>query len=54
MSVVGLDRVAAGELAAVAERLTAAGAKVLWDDALTARRRFYTEDPWGNRIELLS
>ena len=38
----------------LAARLEAAGAKVAWDDALADARRFYTEDPWGNRIELLT
>jgi catechol 2,3-dioxygenase-like lactoylglutathione lyase family enzyme len=41
----GLDR--------LAERLTAAGCEVLWDDAIPGTRRFYTADPWGNRIELV-
>jgi catechol 2,3-dioxygenase-like lactoylglutathione lyase family enzyme len=39
-------------LDALAERLTLAGAPVHWDDAIPGR--FYTEDPWGNRLELLS
>jgi catechol 2,3-dioxygenase-like lactoylglutathione lyase family enzyme len=43
-----------GELDALAARLTAAGAKVVWDETLPGTRRFYTEDPWGNRIELLA
>jgi catechol 2,3-dioxygenase-like lactoylglutathione lyase family enzyme len=47
-------RVAAGELDALAERLSAAGSPVSWDDALAGVRRFYTADPWGNRIELLA
>jgi catechol 2,3-dioxygenase-like lactoylglutathione lyase family enzyme len=47
-------RVAPGTLDALAERLRGAGAKVRWDEALPGARRFYTEDPWGNRIELLS
>lgn len=47
-------RVAAGELDALAERLRDAGEQVLWDDALAGVRRFYSQDPWGNRIELLS
>jgi catechol 2,3-dioxygenase-like lactoylglutathione lyase family enzyme len=38
----------------LAARLKAAGAKVLWDDALDDVRRFYSEDPWGNRIEFLA
>ena len=42
------------ELDAVAGRLAAAGAKVAWDDLLPGVRRFYTEDPWGNRVELLA
>jgi orotate phosphoribosyltransferase len=47
-------RVAPGRLDQMAARLSAAGAPVSWDDALPQYRRFYTEDPWGNRIELLS
>jgi catechol 2,3-dioxygenase-like lactoylglutathione lyase family enzyme len=41
-------------LDAVAQHLSSAGAKVSWDEALPDVRRFYTEDPWGNRIELLA
>ena len=47
-------RVAPGDLDALAKRLAAAGAKVQWDDALPGERRFYSEDPWGNRIELVA
>lgn len=47
-------RVEAAELDALAERLAAAGAPVAWDDALPGERRFYSEDPWGNRIEFLA
>lgn len=47
-------RVRAGSLDGLADRLQAAGAKVVWDDALDDVRRFYSEDPWGNRIELLA
>jgi len=39
-------------LDALAERLVTAGAEITWDDAIPGR--FYTEDPWGNRLELLS
>lgn len=46
--------VAPGELDALAERMQAAGEQVIWDDALADVRRFYSQDPWGNRIELLS
>jgi catechol 2,3-dioxygenase-like lactoylglutathione lyase family enzyme len=38
----------------LADRLTSAGAAVHWDDELPGVRRFYTEDPWGNRIELIA
>lgn len=41
------------DLDAVASRLSAAGRDVRWDDALPGIRRFYTADPWGNRVELL-
>jgi catechol 2,3-dioxygenase-like lactoylglutathione lyase family enzyme len=41
-------------LDALADRLAAAGFPVIWDDTLADARRFYTEDPWGNRIELLA
>jgi catechol 2,3-dioxygenase-like lactoylglutathione lyase family enzyme len=41
-------------LDALAERLGAAGFPVIWDEALADARRFYSEDPWGNRIELLA
>jgi catechol 2,3-dioxygenase-like lactoylglutathione lyase family enzyme len=46
-------RVAAGRLDALAEALVEAGARVRRDDALRGVRRFYTEDPWGNRLELI-
>jgi len=47
-------RVAPDALDRLAERLTRADAKVTWDNALPEARRFYTEDPWGNRVELLA
>jgi catechol 2,3-dioxygenase-like lactoylglutathione lyase family enzyme len=46
-------KVAASDLDALAERLARAGAPVRWDER-GPRRRFFTEDPWGNRIELTS
>lgn len=46
-------RVRLTDLDLVAERLTTAGSKVQWDDAIPDTRRFYTADPWGNRIELI-
>jgi catechol 2,3-dioxygenase-like lactoylglutathione lyase family enzyme len=44
----------AADLAAVAERLTGAGAPVRWDDEIPGVARFYTEDPWGNRLEIVA
>jgi catechol 2,3-dioxygenase-like lactoylglutathione lyase family enzyme len=41
------------DLDGLAARLTEAGAPVRWDDAIPGTRRFYTADPWGNRIELV-
>ncbi len=38
----------------MAGRLAQAGAPVAWDDELAPLRRFYTADPWGNRIELIA
>ena len=49
----GLSVTEAG-LDALAARLEAAGAPVIWDDRLPGARRFYTEDPFGNRLELLA
>jgi catechol 2,3-dioxygenase-like lactoylglutathione lyase family enzyme len=37
----------------LAERLSAAGCVVEWDDALPNRRRFYTKDPFENRMEFI-
>ena len=42
------------ELDGLAARLEAAGAPVIWDDRLPGARRFYTADPFGNRLELLA
>jgi catechol 2,3-dioxygenase-like lactoylglutathione lyase family enzyme len=47
-------RVRATELEGLALRLTQAGAEVIWDEELPEVRRFFSEDPWGNRIELLA
>jgi catechol 2,3-dioxygenase-like lactoylglutathione lyase family enzyme len=46
--------VSGGELEALAERLVAAGCDVRWDEALAGVSRFYTADPWGNRLELMA
>jgi catechol 2,3-dioxygenase-like lactoylglutathione lyase family enzyme len=42
----------AATLDVIAERLASAGAPVRWDERLPDVLRFYTEDPWGNRLEL--
>ncbi len=47
-------RVHDSDLDPIAERLKAAGSVVQWDDGIPGTRRFYTADPWGNRVELLS
>jgi catechol 2,3-dioxygenase-like lactoylglutathione lyase family enzyme len=47
-------RLPAPELDELATRLAAAGESVEWDDSLPGLRRFYTADPWGNRLELLA
>jgi hypothetical protein len=47
-------RVAEGELDELARRLEDAGERVAWDDSLPGVRRFYTADPWGNRLELFA
>jgi len=46
-------RVSSLDLDLIAERLAAAGSGVQWDYAIPDTRRFYTADPWGNRIELI-
>jgi catechol 2,3-dioxygenase-like lactoylglutathione lyase family enzyme len=47
-------RVSEDALELIAGRLAAAQARVVWNDDLPGVRRFYTEDPWGNRLELLA
>jgi hypothetical protein len=44
---------ATADLDPLAEALTTLGAPVDWDTAITHRRRFFTQDPVGNRIEFL-
>lgn len=39
---------------ALAARLAAAGAPVSWDDAIPGVRRFFTADPFGNRVEVIA
>ena len=47
-------RVLPADLDVVAQRLLAGGADVIWDENLPGVRRFYSEDPWGNRLEVLA
>ncbi|WP_055698010.1 MULTISPECIES: VOC family protein [Streptomyces] len=41
------------DIEAYADRLAAHGAEVVWDDDLPGHRRFYSQDPVGNRLEFL-
>jgi catechol 2,3-dioxygenase-like lactoylglutathione lyase family enzyme len=41
------------DLDALAERLSAVGVEVDWDDNFPGYRRCYVHDPHGNRLELL-
>lgn len=43
----------ARDLDGLAEKIEAGGLPVRWDDELAPRRRFYGEDPFGNRLESL-
>lgn len=47
-------RVDLARLRELAGALQAAGAPVRPDGELAGYERFYTEDPWGNRLELLA
>jgi catechol 2,3-dioxygenase-like lactoylglutathione lyase family enzyme len=47
-------RMSGADLHRLAETLAGEGEKVEWDDSLPGVRRFFTADPWGNRIELLA
>lgn len=42
------------DLNALSARLEAAGFAVIWDDRLPGTRRFYSKDPYGNRIEFMA
>ena len=41
------------DIDAVAARLTESRVTVTWDDDFPGMRRFYTADPFGNRLEIL-
>lgn len=42
------------DVAALAARLEAVGMEIIRDNQLPGYRRFYTFDPWGNRLEFLT
>ena len=42
------------DIDSLAEALAAAGCDVTWDERWPGVRRFYTRDPFGNRVEALS
>jgi predicted enzyme related to lactoylglutathione lyase len=42
------------DLDRLAERLEAAGVRLTRDPLVPDVRRFYAEDPWGNRVELVA
>lgn len=37
----------------IASRLEAAGYEVVWDPMIPGTERFYTQDPFGNRLEFM-
>jgi len=47
-------RVTAAHLDVLAARIHAASGVVIWADDLRSDRCFYSEDPWGNRLEVLA
>ncbi len=47
-------RVSPARLDPLARRLAAGGVPVTWDEELAGVRRFFCEDPWANRIEILA
>jgi catechol 2,3-dioxygenase-like lactoylglutathione lyase family enzyme len=50
----GLRIAGVAALEALAGRLAQAGAPVAWATELSGVRRFFTADPFGNRLELLA
>ncbi len=43
-----------GDLDAIAARLEVGNISIEWDDLFPGHRRFFTQDPFGNRLEFLS
>jgi catechol 2,3-dioxygenase-like lactoylglutathione lyase family enzyme len=39
------------EIEALFRDLSGAGVRCQWDEAVNGIRRFYAQDPWGNRLE---
>jgi catechol 2,3-dioxygenase-like lactoylglutathione lyase family enzyme len=50
----GLRIATVARLEVLGRRLAAVGARVEWDSSLPGVRRFFTADPFGNRLELLA
>ncbi len=46
--------IAVEDIDAVAAQLTRSGVAVSWDDLLPGHRRFFTSDPFDNRLEFLA
>jgi catechol 2,3-dioxygenase-like lactoylglutathione lyase family enzyme len=44
---------AVADLGKLRETLLGRGVKITEDDSLPGTRRFFAEDPWGNRLEFL-
>ena len=42
------------DLNALVEKLAEAGSPIRWDESVAGRRRLYTDDPFGNRLEFIS
>jgi catechol 2,3-dioxygenase-like lactoylglutathione lyase family enzyme len=50
----GLRVPSVGALEQLAARLAGSGVAVAWDDQLPGVRRFFTSDPFGNRLEVIA
>lgn len=44
----------APDIDATAQALATAGHPITWDDSIPNRKRFFTQDPFGNRLEVLA
>lgn len=44
----------AADIDNLAATLAKAGHDIAWDDTIPGRRRFFTSDPFGNRLEFLT